>query len=104
MGLSLAARHSDPEVKQLAEGLDPGAGVPPVGDLGAQAGLHLLGLAAAAVDLAGELPLLAGQWVQAGVDDDLPPAAALPDGHDSAPGRGSIVDLSLTVAQAERHL
>jgi hypothetical protein len=57
----------------------------PVGNLGAQAGLHLLGLAAAAVDLARELPLLAGQRVKAGVDDDLPPAAALSDGHSSAP-------------------
>jgi hypothetical protein len=85
MGLSLAARRSIQEVDQLAEGLDPGAGVLAVRDLGAQAGLHLLGLAATAVDLTRELPLLAGQRVEAGVDDDLPPVAALPDGHSSAP-------------------
>jgi hypothetical protein len=50
------------------------------------------------------LPLPAGQRVKAGVDDDLPPAAALSDGHAPLLGRGSVVDLSLTVLQAERHL
>src|SRR5918996_2906062 len=73
------------------------AGLPPVGDLSPQAGLDLLGFATAAVDLTRELPLLAGQGVKAGEDDDLPAAAALPDRHDCAPGRGLIVDLSSTV-------
>jgi hypothetical protein len=51
----------DPQVDQLAEGLQAGAGVAAVGDLGAQPRLDLLGLAVAAVDLARELPLLARQ-------------------------------------------
>jgi hypothetical protein len=94
----LVARHAplDPQVNQLAKGLEPGAGVLPVCHLGAQPGLHLLGLTAAAVDLSGELPLLARQRVKASVDDDLPAAVAPQDGHGSAPGRRSIVDLSLT--------
>jgi hypothetical protein len=72
--------------------------------LGPEAGFDLLGLSAAAVDLAGELPLLARQRVQAGVDDDLP--AVGPSGSSRLCSRveGLIVDLSLTVAQAERHL
>jgi hypothetical protein len=40
--------------------------------LAAQGGLDLLGLAIAAVDLARDLPLLAREPVQTGVDDDLP--------------------------------
>jgi hypothetical protein len=87
----------DPQVDQLAKGLQARAGVLAVGDLGPQASLDLLGLAVAAVDLARELSLLARQGVKAGVDDDLPTTAARPDGHCSAPSvRASIVDLSLT--------
>jgi hypothetical protein len=93
MGLSLGGAPLDPQVNQLAEGLDPGAGVLAVGNLGAQARLDLLGLAAAAVDLARELPLPAGQRIKAGVDDDLAPVAAPPDGHTPLP---SIAGRSLT--------
>jgi hypothetical protein len=50
-GLVAGGAPLDPQVNQLAEGLNPGAGVLPVGDLGAQAGFDLLGLAAAAIDL-----------------------------------------------------
>jgi hypothetical protein len=57
----------------------------PVGDLGPKARFQLLGLAEAAVYLASELPLLARQWVKAGVDDDLPTTATLSGGHCSAP-------------------
>ena len=67
----------DPEVEQLPEGLDAGAGVLAVRDLGSKTGLHLLGLAIAAVDLACELPLLARQRVRTGVDDDRQPLVRL---------------------------
>jgi hypothetical protein len=87
-GLVAGDATLDPQVNQLAEGLEPCPGVLPVRHLGAQAGLHLLGLAAAAVDLAGELPLLAGQRVKAGVDDDLLAVAALQDGHSAPPIEG----------------
>jgi hypothetical protein len=86
-GLVAGDAPLDPQVTQLAKGPDPGAGVLPVGDLGAQPGLDLLGLAAAAVDLAGELPLPAGQRVKASIDDDLPALGApgWPPLHSSGP-------------------
>jgi hypothetical protein len=65
--------------------------------LRAQPGLFALGLAPAAVEVPRGLALPSGRQVDAAT-------AALPDRHDSAPGRGPIVDLSLTVAHAERHL
>jgi hypothetical protein len=79
----LVARSAplDPQVDRLAKGLQAGAGVLPVGDLGAQARLDLLSLAVAAVDLARELPLFAGERVQAGVDDHLPAMGACVDGQ-----------------------
>jgi hypothetical protein len=54
----------------------------------AHRGLPPFGLAIAAVDLARELPLLAGQRVKAGGDDDLPSAGRFrPDDYRAA-GRG----------------
>jgi hypothetical protein len=50
-------RAARSKVNQLTKRLEPRPDVLPVGHLGAQPGLDLLGLAAAAVDLAGELPL-----------------------------------------------
>jgi hypothetical protein len=46
--------------------------VPAVGDFGLEPSLFLLGLPVAAVDLPGDVALLAGEWVQAGVDEYLP--------------------------------
>jgi hypothetical protein len=97
-GLVAGGAPLDPQVEQLPEGLDPRAGVLPIRDLGAQSGLHLLGLAIAAVDLARELPLLSRQRVQTGVDDDLLALGALADGryYSALLAREPIVDISLT--------
>jgi hypothetical protein len=58
--------------------------VPTLGNLGAELSLFPLGLALAAGHLARDVPLLAGDRIDAGVDDDLPAAAALSD-HPRSP-------------------
>jgi hypothetical protein len=53
--------------------------MPAIGDLGLEPCLDPFGLALAAVDLLGDVPLLVRQRVNAGVDNDLKAAPTWPN-------------------------
>jgi hypothetical protein len=69
--------HPEPALEQLGEGRI-GRRSPALVDLGEQSGTEGLGLALGP-GRAGEVATFAGEWVAAGVDDDLPGVASLAD-------------------------